>query len=121
MPQPKQKRRTGDVVTVTRERLQEIVDDAVRRGRMTHSDATDLITEIFSRGRNTTEEIVDRARRATGLGPSFPISSYEDMTAAQVQSRLDKLSPPELRKVRDFERRNANRKTVLAAIETKLG
>ena len=34
--------------------------------------------------------------------------------------RLDSCSPPELRAVRDHERRNANRKTVLAAIERKL-
>ena len=142
MPQPKAKgtprRRSPlvnpvDAVVVTRERLQEVVDDAVRRGRMTHSDATDLVQEIFSRGRAASEEIisalpgsdrvrreVDRARRATGIGPSFPISNYESLSAAQVQSRLDDLTPAELRKVRDFERRNANRKTVLAAIESKL-
>ena len=139
MPQPEAKtppkRRAlspADAVVVTRERLQEVVDDAVRRGRMTRSDATDLVTEIFSRGRNTTEDLigllptdrmrreVDRARRATGIA-GFPISGYEELTAAQVQSRLDSLSKAELRKVRDFERRNANRKTVLAAIETKLG
>jgi polyhydroxyalkanoate synthesis regulator phasin len=63
---------------------------------------------------------VDRARRAAGVGPSFPIFGYDDLTAAQVQARLDDLTPPELRKVRDYERRNANRKTVLAAIEQKL-
>jgi hypothetical protein len=38
-----------------------------------------------------------------------------------VVSRLSTLSPPELRKVRDYERRNANRKTVLNSIESKLG
>jgi polyhydroxyalkanoate synthesis regulator phasin len=128
-----------DAVVLTRERLQEIVDDAVRRGRMTHSDATELVTEILARGRSTTEDLlsqldgmlgrptdrvrreVDRARRVTGIGPSFPISNYDALTAAQVQSRLDDLTPAELRKVRDFERRNGNRKTVLAAIESKLG
>jgi hypothetical protein len=146
MPQPKTKtpkRRATDsdlkrllnpvdAVLLTRERLQEVVDDAVQRGRMTRTDASDLVTEIFARGRSTTEELlnllptdrvrreVDRARRATGIGPSFPISGYEGLTAGQVQSRLDDLSSAELRKVRDFERRNANRKTVLAAIETKL-
>jgi hypothetical protein len=100
---------------------------------MTRTDATDLVSEIFARGRTASEEIlsalpgsdrvrreVDRARRATGIGPAFPISGYESLTAGQVQSRLDDLSPAELRKVRDYERRNANRKTVLAAIEGKL-
>jgi polyhydroxyalkanoate synthesis regulator phasin len=127
-----------DAVLLTRDRLQEVVDDAVQRGRMTRSDATELMSEIFARGRRTTEEVladvdqrlggpadrvrreVDRARRATGLGPAFPISGYENLTAAQVQSRLDDLTPAQLRKVRDYERRNANRKTVLAAIETRL-
>ena len=141
MPQPKAKtpprRRSPlnpvDAVILTRDRLQEVLDDAVRRGRMTRTDATDLIAEIFARGRSATEEVisslpgtdrvrreVDRARRATGIGPAFPISGYESLTAGQVQSRLDDLSPAELRKVRDYERRNANRKTVLATIESKL-
>jgi polyhydroxyalkanoate synthesis regulator phasin len=128
-----------DAVLVTRERLQDAIDDAVERGRMTRTDASDLMTEILSRGRRTTEDLlsdvdqllggpadrvrreVDRARRATGLGQAFPIAGYETLSAAQVQSRLDDLTPAELRKVRDYERRNANRKTVLAAIETRLG
>jgi polyhydroxyalkanoate synthesis regulator phasin len=128
----------ANVVTVPRDRLQEVVDDAVQRGRMTRSDATDLVTEIFSRGRRTTEDLlgdidqllggpsdrirreVDKARRATGIGPSFPVIGYDDLSAAQVQSRLEDLTPAELRKVRDYERRNANRKTVLSAIESKL-
>ena len=55
-----------------------------------------------------------------GVGPSFPILGYDDLTAAQVVSRLESLTPAELRKVRDYERRNANRKSVLDGIETKL-
>ena len=131
MPQPKSKatprRRATDVrnpvdaVVLTRERVQEVLDDAVRRGRMTRTDAAEILGEIFTRGRSTTEELLDRARRATGLGASFPIAGYESLTAAQVQGELDGLSPAELRKVRDYERRNANRKTVLSAIESKLG
>ena len=142
MPQPKKTPKAKpasrsilnpvDAVLLTRERLQDIVDDAVRRGRMTRQDASDLMQEIFSRGLRSTEDLlnaqgdrvrreVDRARRATGLGASFPISGYESLTAAQVQDRLGDLADAELRKVRDYERRNANRKTVLAAIESKLG
>jgi hypothetical protein len=107
-----------DVVVLSRERLQEVVDDAVKRGRLTRSDAAELVAEI----RRTTEEWLGGARRATGLGgASFPIQGYETLTAAQVQSRLGDLTPADLRKVRDYERRNANRKTVLAAIESRLG
>jgi hypothetical protein len=128
-----------EVVVLTRDRVQEAVDDAVERGRMTRNDATALVSALFERGRSQTDELiahveavvtgtptrivreVDRARRATGIGSNFPISGYDDLTAAEVGERLNDLSPPELRKVRDYERRNANRKSVLQNIERKLG
>jgi polyhydroxyalkanoate synthesis regulator phasin len=128
-----------EVVVLTRDRVQEAVDDAVERGRMTRNDATALVTTLFERGRTQTDDLitqleavvsgtptrivreVDRARRATGIGPAFPISGYDDLTAAEVGERIGDLSAPELRKVRDYERRNANRKSVLQTIERKLG
>jgi polyhydroxyalkanoate synthesis regulator phasin len=127
-----------EVVVLTRERVQEAVDDAVERGRMTRNDATALVTALFERGKAQTDDLisqiegvvagtptrlvreVDRARRATGIGSSFPVSGYDDLTAAEVGERLGDLTPPELRKVRDYERRNANRKSVLQNIERKL-
>jgi polyhydroxyalkanoate synthesis regulator phasin len=127
-----------DAVVLTRERLQEALDDAVERGRMTRDDAGDLLAELVRRGRRQTDELlrelegivtapadrvireVDRARRATGLGPSVPILGYDDLTAARVTERLGDLSPAELRQVREYERRNANRKSVLAAVERRL-
>ena len=127
-----------DAVVITRDRLQEVLDDAVERGRMTRDDAGDLLAELVRRGRRQTDELlhdiegaiaapaervireVDRARRATGLGSSFPIMGYDDLTAAQVTERLGDLAPADLRVVRDYEKRNANRKSVLAAVERKL-
>jgi polyhydroxyalkanoate synthesis regulator phasin len=127
-----------EVVVLTRERVQEAVDDAVERGRMTRNDATALVAALFERGKAQTDDLisqiegvvtgtptrivreVDRARRATGIGSNFPVSGYDDLTAAEVGERLGDLTPPELRKVRDYERRNANRKSVLQNIERKL-
>ena len=127
-----------EVVVLTRERMQEAVDDAVERGRMTRNDATDLVATLFERGRTQTDDLisqiegivtgtptrivreVDRARRAAGIGSNFPVSGYDDLTAAEIGDRLGDLSAPELRKVRDYERRNANRKSVLQNIERKL-
>jgi polyhydroxyalkanoate synthesis regulator phasin len=76
-----------------------------------------------SGARRTTDPVLaqaERARRTAGVGRTFPVKGYEDMTAAQVQSRLSALTAAELRKVRDYERRHANRKTVLRAIEERL-
>jgi hypothetical protein len=116
---------------------------------MTRKDAEDLFSTLVSAGRTQTEALladleqllgrgtavrvrasadagdavlrtVDRARRRVGVG-SFPILGYDDLTAAQVTKRLGGLTPAQLRKVRDHERRNGKRKSVLAAIERKLG
>jgi polyhydroxyalkanoate synthesis regulator phasin len=149
-------------MVISSDRLQETVDEAVRRGRMTRDDAEELVANLVQIGRRQTQDaitelegiversasqtrrlarsrvrsvaaaarhapgtdralrVVDRARRAAGLGSPFPISGYDELTAAQVRGRLAELSQAELRKVRDYERRNANRKSILAAIEKLL-
>jgi polyhydroxyalkanoate synthesis regulator phasin len=149
-------------VVISRDLLQETVDETVRRGRMTRDDAEELVANLVQVGRRQTQDAitdledlversatqtrrlarsrvrsvaaaarhapgtdralraVDRARRAAGLGSPFPISGYDELTAAQVKERLGELSAAELRKVRDHERRNANRKSILAAIEKLL-
>ena len=128
-------------VMLTGDRIQEVVDDAVKRGRMTRTDAEDLVQRLISLGRQQTEDAisdieqllgrgaatggdrvlrhVDKARRAVGIG-TFPILGYDDLSAGQISSRLSDLTPAQLRKVRDHEKRNANRKSVLQTIERKL-
>jgi polyhydroxyalkanoate synthesis regulator phasin len=129
-------------VTLTSDRLQETVDDAVRRGRMTRRDAEELLSTLVAAGRAQTEALladveqllgrgagdavlrtVDRARRRVGgaTSSSFPIAGYDDLSAAQITKRLTDLTPAQLRKVRDHERRHRARKSVLSAIERKLG
>lgn len=171
--------RPTNLVILSRARIEEVMEDAAKRGRMTVDDAQKLADTLYRRARKETTDVVkdleqmvgrgrteveqrtasarkrgesaagsarkqvggatarvrsrtakttdpavaqvDRARRTVGIGSSFPITGYDDLTAAQVQSRLSNLSPPELRKVRDHEKRNANRKSVLASINQKLG
>jgi polyhydroxyalkanoate synthesis regulator phasin len=142
------------LVVLSRERIQETLDEAAERGRLTRSDANALVAELVRLGRQQTDELLsdlerllgqgrqrwdsatrrarssgpldrivrsaDKARRTVGVGPAFPINGYDDLTAGQVQERLEGLSPADLRKVRDYERRHANRKSVLAAIEKAL-
>jgi hypothetical protein len=130
-----------EVMLITRERLQDTLDDAVQRGRMTRDDASDLLSDIVRRSRRQTEDMLadlegivagtrrglavpaERVRREVvkRAAGSFPIDGYDDLTAAQIVERLPALEPGDLRRVGDYERRNANRKTVLAAVSQKLG
>src|SRR4051794_28704166 len=109
------------LIAVGRRQTEELlaeIEGLVGKQRSTAADVrkrTQQATDRVSRE-------VDRARRAAGLsGGSFPITGYDDLAAAQITSRLDELTPSELREVRDYERRHGNRKTVLSAVERKLG
>jgi polyhydroxyalkanoate synthesis regulator phasin len=143
-----------DLVVLTRERIQETLDEAAERGRVTRSDANELVAELVRRGRQQRDDLLkeleqligrgrdqigsatkrarqsehldqlvraaDRARRSVGGGSSFPISGYDELTASQVSKQLAGLSPAELRRVREYEARHANRKSVLEAIDRAL-
>ena len=145
-----------EMVLISRERIEEVLGEAVDQGRVTVRDAQRITSGLVKRGQRQTSDVlkdlenlldrgrsgvedrasgargravrraspalaqVDRVRRTAGVGPNFPITGYDDLTANQIVTRLGTLTPAELRKVRDHERRNASRKTVLTSIESKL-
>jgi polyhydroxyalkanoate synthesis regulator phasin len=143
------------LVVLSRERIQETLEEAAAHGRVTRSDANELAALLIQRGRQQTDELfsdidrvlgrgrqqldsatlrarrsdpvdrlvrsADQARRKVGVGPAFPIIGYDDLTVTQVRRRLSKLDPTQLRKIRNYERRHANRKSVLTQIEKLLG
>jgi polyhydroxyalkanoate synthesis regulator phasin len=45
-------------VTLSRDRIQEVVDDAVKRGRMTRDDANELVSKLVSRSRKYTDDLL---------------------------------------------------------------
>jgi hypothetical protein len=164
-----------EMVLISRDRIEEVLGEAVDQGRVTARDAQRITSGLVKRGQRQTTDVlkdleklldrgrgevagrtsgarkaasgaagrarkeaagargravrtaspalaqVDRVRRGAGVGPNFPIIGYDELNATQVQGRLRDLTPAELRKVRDHEKRNANRKTILNAIESKLG
>jgi polyhydroxyalkanoate synthesis regulator phasin len=50
-------------VTLPRDRLQEVFDDAVAHGRMTRDDANELVSRLISRGRQQTESMLHDLER----------------------------------------------------------
>lgn len=124
------------------DRVRDTVDDAVRRGRITRDDAEELVDRLVLLGRQQTDDAiarleglvkppgtdrvlreVERARRVAGLGATDGVGGiprYDELTAAQIVSRLSDLADADLRRVAEYEKRNANRKSVLSAVEKKL-
>ena len=156
-----------EMVMLSRDRIEEVLGEAVDQGRITARDAQRISAGLVKRGQKQTSDVlrdleglfegrtagarkaasgaagrarkqasgargravrtaspalaqVDRVRRGAGVGPNFPILGYDDLNATQIQGRLSKLTPAQLRKVRDHEKRNSKRKTILSAIESKL-
>jgi polyhydroxyalkanoate synthesis regulator phasin len=121
---------------LTRSDANDLVTELVRRGREQTDNVLADIERMLERGRGQTESATKRTRlsepverlvrsagrvrRTVGVEPWLPILAYDDLTARQATERLKGLTPAELRAVRDYERRHANRKSVLAAIERAL-
>jgi polyhydroxyalkanoate synthesis regulator phasin len=50
-------------VTISRDRLQEVIDDAVRRGRMTRGDADEIVSRVVTRGRDQADDLLSQLER----------------------------------------------------------
>ena len=50
-------------VTISRDRLQEVIDDAVRRGRMTRGDADEMVNRLVTRGRDQADDLLSQLER----------------------------------------------------------
>jgi hypothetical protein len=61
----------------------------------------------------------DKLRRRAGA-PGPPITGYEQLTAAQIKSRLREMPKADLRKVRTQEKRGKARKGILDEVEKQL-
>ena len=81
-------------VTLSRDRLQEVVDDAVKRGRMQRSDAEKMLSDMVKSGRRQTdsllkelERLVRQARKGVG-GHSAPVRKQATQAARRARKKL---------------------------------
>src|SRR5947209_11770357 len=56
------------LVILSRERIQETLDEAAERGRVTRSDANELVGLLVQRGREQTDELLADLERLLGRG-----------------------------------------------------
>ena len=82
-----------EVVVLTRERVQEAVDDAVERGRMTRDDATALVAALFERGRSQTDDLISQLEAVVEAARRRGSSARSTARAARPASARASRSP----------------------------
>jgi hypothetical protein len=75
-------------------------------------DGTQSTTRNVARMTDATREAMQEVM--------FPIVGYDEMNVSEITEKLRGLSVEELKRVRDYERRNKNRETVLERIEQRI-
>ena len=121
---------------ITRHDAEDLFTTLVKMGAQQTDDLLADLERLLGRGRQQLDSATrrarssesfdrlvrgaDRARRTMRAGSSSPLTDYDGMTVGQVQKRLGSLNASDLRQVREYERRHANRKSVLTAIEKAL-
>jgi polyhydroxyalkanoate synthesis regulator phasin len=66
-------------VTISRERLQEVVDDAVKRGRMTRGDAEEMVGRLATRGRDQAEDLLSQLERILSQAREVPDRARQEV------------------------------------------
>ena len=76
---------------------------------------TDLLYAPFAYFRQGLRLVESRVEDAT-----FPIAGYDEMNVKEIGERLEGLSAAEIRTVREYEKRNKNRETLIEQFDRKL-
>ena len=88
--------------------------------------------DSFRQGVETTtrnvEQVADMTQKTTAATAAsiasanggFPIAGYDEMNVEEVSDRLEVLSEDQLKRVREYEKRNKNRDTLIEQIDRKI-
>ncbi len=75
------------------------------------------------------EQVTDMTQKTTAVGIAsanasanggFPIAGYDEMNVEEISARLEELSEDQIKRVREHEKRNKNRDTLIEQIERKI-
>jgi hypothetical protein len=99
----------------TQEGLQ-ATQQAARQGLRVAEEATEQTEEVLRQTEEATREVELR----TTVLRALRTEDYEELSVAEVTERLDDLSADELKKLREFEKRNKDRETLVERIDRKI-
>ena len=94
----------------------EATQQVAQQGLRLADEATEQTEKVI----RETEEATRQAELQTAVFTALETSDYEDLTVDEVSNRLDGLTVRQLEQVREYEKQNKNRETLIGQIDRKL-
>jgi hypothetical protein len=91
-------------------------EQVARQGVRVASEAAEQTEEVLKQ----TEKATYEAELRTAVFGALKTINYDELTVGEISKRLDGLTTKELEKVREFEKRNKNRETLIEQIDRKI-
>jgi hypothetical protein len=94
----------------------EATEQVTRQGLRVAHEAAEQTGEVLRH----TEKVTREAELKTVVSGALKTANYDELTVDEISKRLNGLSTGELRKVREYEKRNKNRETLIEQIDRKI-
>jgi hypothetical protein len=94
----------------------EATEQVTRQGLRVAEEATQQTDEVLRQ----TEKATRQAELRAAVFGALKTANYEELSVAEISKRLDDLSVNELKKVREYEKKNKNRETLIEQIDRKI-
>src|SRR5215216_4573615 len=91
-------------------------EQAARQGLRVAEDATEQTNEVLRQ----TEKATKEAELKAAVFGALKTANYEELSVAEISKRIEGISAEQLRKVREYEKKNKNRETLIEQIDRKI-
>jgi hypothetical protein len=91
-------------------------EQATRQGLRVAEEATERTEDVLRQ----TEKVTREAELRTAVFSALGTANYDELTVEEVSKRIDGLPTEQLEKVREFEKQNKNRETLIEQIDRKI-
>jgi hypothetical protein len=91
-------------------------EQVARQGLRVAEEATEQTDKVLRQ----TEKATREAELEVAVFSALKTANYDELTVAEISERLDGLSTEELKKVREYEKHNKNRETLIEQIDRKI-
>ena len=81
----------------------------------------DVQQRAWDTQKTTAEETIRVIEATAPTNGSMPIPGYDEKSVGEITARLDTLTADQLERLKDYERRNKNRETLIREIERRIG